>query len=174
MRRPRLSAFDIALVGLGSAMLFGLQVALRLLPNIEVVSLLVVLFTIHFRRRALFMIYIFVLLEGLLYGFGIWWFSYLYIWTVLYFVARAFRQHTSPVLWAVLLGIYGLLFGTLTSLPTFLTMGGAAGVSYIVSGFYFDLLHCAGNFLSGLVLFHPLNRALSHLERWDQTRHTRK
>ena len=77
-------------------MLFGLQVALRLLPNIEVVSLLIVLFALHFRHRTLFMIYIFVLLEGLVYGFGIWWVSYLYVWTILYLAAILLKNLAPP------------------------------------------------------------------------------
>ena len=155
MKKITITPLDIALVSIGSAMLFGLQVALRLLPNIEVVSLLIVLFALHFRHRTLFMIYIFVLLEGLVYGFGIWWVSYLYVWTILYLAAILLKKFSSPLLWAVFLGIYGLLFGSLTSIPTFLTLGAAAGLSYIVSGLYFDLLHCGGNFLLALLLYHP-------------------
>ena len=79
----RHAARDAAVVGVAAALMFGSQVALSFLPNVELVSLLVILFAQHLGRRALFAIYVFVLLEGLLYGFGSWWLVYLYIWTVL-------------------------------------------------------------------------------------------
>jgi energy-coupling factor transport system substrate-specific component len=155
---------DVAVCALGGALLFSLQAAMSPLPNIEPVSLLVVLFTIHFRSRTVFMIYIFALLEGLLFGFGLWWFSYLYIWTILYVVAHFLRDVKQPIVWAVILALYGLLFGTLTSPTTFITLGAEAGFAYIVSGFMFDLIHCASNFVLALLLFSPLDKVLSKLK----------
>ena len=35
------------------------------------------------RKKTLYIIYIFALLEGLIYGFGIWWIMYLYAWPML-------------------------------------------------------------------------------------------
>lgn len=58
---------------------------------------------------------VFVLLEGLLYGFGLWWFSYLYIWAILAVAAWLFRKMESRLGWGLLCGFYGLIFGTLTA-----------------------------------------------------------
>ena len=65
----------VSLALIAAAMVIG-QVVFAVLPNVEVVSLIVILTTLRFRAKALFPIYVFVLLEGLLYGFGIWWMSY--------------------------------------------------------------------------------------------------
>ena len=69
-----------ALSGVLGAVLLVVQVALAPLPNIELVSLLVMLFTLALGRYVAYSLAVFVLLEGLIYGFGLWWFSYLYIW----------------------------------------------------------------------------------------------
>ena len=58
-----------------AALLLVLQVSLSWLPNIELVSLLMILYTLVFRRHVWVILYVFVILEGLIYGFGLWWFS---------------------------------------------------------------------------------------------------
>ena len=58
-----------------TAILFVGQIALAFLPNIEVVSLLIILYTLTFKKRVLWIIYGFALLEGMLYGFSFWWIS---------------------------------------------------------------------------------------------------
>ena len=72
----------LAADGLLTAVLFVLQVALSYLPNIELVSLSVILYTLVLGKRVIPILLAFSLLEGLLYGFGIWWISYLYIWPI--------------------------------------------------------------------------------------------
>ena len=71
-----------AILGLMTAILFLGQVLLRALPNVEIVSLLLLLYTLFLGRKVFYIVYAFVLLEGFLYGFGIWWFSYLYVWSI--------------------------------------------------------------------------------------------
>jgi energy-coupling factor transport system substrate-specific component len=79
-------------------------------------------------------------------------------------VAYLLRDVKQPIVWAVVLALYGLLFGTLTSPATFITLGAEAGFAYIVSGFIFDLVHCASNFVLALALFSPLDKALTKLK----------
>ena len=60
-----------------TALLFAGQVGMQFLPNIEIVTLLIILYTRTFGKRVFAVIYAFVMLEGLFYGFGIWWVRYL-------------------------------------------------------------------------------------------------
>ena len=96
-----------------AAILVIVQVAFSFLPNIEFVSLLIILYTLVFEKRTVVIIYLFALLEGILYGFGVWWVMYLYVWTILYLLVRIFRKNNSLLLWAVLSGFFGLAFGML-------------------------------------------------------------
>ena len=61
-KRP-LAIRDLVLMGLFSAILFGVQLAFAFLPNVELVSLLIILYTRHLKYRALPVIYVFVVLE---------------------------------------------------------------------------------------------------------------
>lgn len=153
----------VALSGILGAILLVSQIALAPLPNIEIVSVLVVLFTLVLGKYVAYTLSVFILLEGLVYGFGLWWFSYLYIWTILAIITFFFRKMESRLGWALLCGFYGLLFGTLTSFPTFILSGFAVGVAYILSGIPFDLIHAASNFLLAFLLLPVLRKLLEKL-----------
>lgn len=152
----RSTARSLAWMGVLTALLFAGQVVMSFLPNLEIVSLLIILYTIFFGKKVFWMIYGFVLLEGFLYGFGMWWFQYLYLWSILAVISMFFRSNTSPLFWSILSGFFGLSFGALCTLPYLIAGGPAAAFSYWVSGLGFDLIHCIGNVVLCLVLFKPL------------------
>ncbi len=149
-------ARSLAWMGVLTALLFTGQVVMSFLPNLEIVSLLIILYTIFFGKKVFWMIYGFVFLEGFLYGFGMWWFQYLYIWSILAMVVLLLRNNTSALFWSIISGFFGLSFGALCTLPYLITGGPAAAFSYWVSGLGFDLTHCIGNVVLCLVLFKPL------------------
>ncbi len=149
-------ARSLAWMGVLTALLFTGQVVMSFLPNLEIVSLLIILYTIFFGKKVFWMIYGFVFLEGFLYGFGMWWFQYLYIWSILAMVVLLLRNNTSALFWSIISGFFGLSFGALCTLPYLFTGGPAAAFSYWVSGLGFDLTHCIGNVVLCLVLFKPL------------------
>ena len=145
------------------ALTFGAKYVMSFLPNIEPVSLLVMVFAVVMGKKALYPIYLFVLLDMVLYGPGIWNFMYLYIWAILWLAAWLMRKMTHPLGWAMLSGTFGLLFGALCS-PVYFCLGGWEMVAARwVTGLSFDLLHCAGNFVLALVLFVPLRKLLEKL-----------
>ena len=151
---------EIAAAGLMAAVLTASKFALDALPNIELVSLLVIAYALELPRLALPAVYTYVLLYGLLNGFGIWWFPQLYVWLVLYLAARLFRRSESSVLFAVVSALFGLSYGALYALSYGVMNGAAAGFAWWVSGIPFDLLHCGGNFACALVLLRPVRLAL--------------
>jgi energy-coupling factor transport system substrate-specific component len=156
-----LQVLDIVTIGMLSAMLLAVQVALAALPNIELVTLLIVLYTLIYGRKTVYIIYIFALLEGILYGFGLWWYGYLYVWTILFIIASMFKQLKSVQFWAIITGLFGLLFGALYSIPYFIFGGIGAGISYWIAGIPFDLIHGGSNFIVTFALFRPLHYALN-------------
>lgn len=164
MKRSTPAALDLrelTVLALFAALMVAVQVAMAGLPNIELVTLLTILVTVHLGWKAMFSTAVFVILEGLLYGFGIWWFNYIYVWPILVCLTMALRRFSHPVLWTTVAGVYGLMFGTLCSAPYFLTGGWAAGVSYIAAGIPYDITHCIGNLVSTALLFYPLDRVLT-------------
>lgn len=156
---------DIALIGIMSAILVVVQVALRFLPNIELVSLLIIIYTLVFGRKAFYIIYAFVAVEGLLYGIGLWWINYLYVWTLLCLLVLLLHKQRSPFVWAILSGFYGLAFGALCAFPNLFLSGIGSAVSYWIAGIPYDVLHGVGNFVVALLLFHPLYYVMNKVNR---------
>lgn len=163
MDKKTLTLREVALFGVLGALTFGLKVAMSFLPNIEPVSLLVMLYAAVFGRKCLFPIYLYVVMEILFYGIQLWNINYLYVWAVLALIAWLMRNQTSPLVWALVSGVYGLLFGLLCA-PVYVFIGGFGfAASWWISGIPFDVMHCAGNFAMALVLFVPLRRLLARL-----------
>ena len=159
----RLTVREMVLFAMLSALTFALKWAMSWLPNIEPVSLMIMLFAVIFGRKALYPTYIYVLLEILFYGIGTWNICYLYVWTILALAALAMRKAESPVYWALLSGTFGLLFGALCAIVDVFIGGIGYAVTKWASGILFDIYHCAGNFVIALVLFKPLRALMEKL-----------
>ena len=156
---------EVALFGMLGALTFAAKLVMAGLPNIEPVSLMVMLFAVTFARKAVFPVYVYVVLEFLIYGLNTWSVCYLYIWLVLAAAAYLLRGMKHPLGWALLSGVFGLAFGALCA-PVDVVIGGFAyAAGKWVNGIPFDLLHCAGNFVIALVLFVPLRDLLGRLYR---------
>lgn len=154
---------QIALFGMLGALTFGAKVAMAGLPNIEPVSLFVMLFAVTFGWKALYPVYLYVLLEILLYGIQLWNINYLYVWAVLAAVAIAMRHLKNPLWWALLSGLFGLAFGLLCT-PVYAAIGGFDyALRWWIAGLSFDLLHAIGNLVIALILFVPLRKLLDGL-----------
>lgn len=143
--------------------MFVTKAVMAALPNIHLNALLIILTVCAFGLKALYSIVVYIMLEGLVFGFGLWWLSYLYIWPIFAFAALAFRKNDSALVWAVIAAVFGLCFGALCSIPYFFMGGPEMAFSYWISGIPFDLSHCAGNFLITLVLYKPLSNIMGKL-----------
>ena len=163
MENKSISVRELVLFALLGAVMFAGKMAMAGLPNIEPVSLLVILFALVFGRKALWSIYLYVVLECVVWGLNTWSICYLYVWLLLYLVTRLLRKMDSPLGWAVVSGAFGLFFGLLCT-PVQLCIGGwAYALSWWISGIPFDLSHCAGNFAMALLLYRPCRRVLTEL-----------
>ena len=165
-KNKKLTAKDVAVIGMAIAVIEVCKIALQGIPNVETTTFWIMMFTMVLGGKMLFVIPAFILIEGCLYGFGLWWFSYLYIWAVLAGAAVIFRKMDSRLGWALLCGFFGLLFGSLTSIPTFILSGFAAGIAYIASGISFDLIHAVSNFLLAFLLLPVLRRLFDKLTKY--------
>lgn len=162
---PKLPLREIVLFGVLGALTFALQVVMAPLPNIEPVSLMIMLFAVTFGWKGLYPTYVFVVMEILFYGIGGWAMYYLYIWVVLFVAARLLRDMEHPLGWAILSGAFGLLFGALCAIMDAFIGGVGYAVTKWASGITFDLAHCVGNFVIALVLFVPLRKLFAKLNR---------
>ena len=164
MHKTKLTLAQIALFGMLGALAFGAKVAMSGLYNIEPVSLMVMLFAVVFGWKCLYPIYLYVLLEILLYGINLWNINYLYIWTILAVAAIFMRRLRNPLWWALLSGFFGLVFGLLCT-PVYMVLDGwDYAVRWWIAGLFpADVLHGVGNFAVALVLFVPLRLLMEKL-----------
>lgn len=155
---------DIVAIGMMVAMLEAGKAALMAIPNVEIVTLLIILFTLYFGPKIIYAIGAFVLIEGMLYGFGTWWIMYLYVWPLLALITWLLRKYESPWVYAVLSGVFGLLFGAACSIPYLFIGGWKMAFSWWIAGIPYDMIHGVSNFIICLILFKPLWKVLSKLE----------
>lgn len=159
----KVSLQELILFGILGALTFAMKFVMAGLPNIEPVSLSLMVYGAVFGFKALYPAYVYVAMEILYFGLGTWNICYLYIWAILVVAAILLRHMRSPLGWAVLSGAYGLLFGALCGIVDVFIGGFGYAVSKWISGIPFDIAHCAGNFCIALVLFKPLRELLEKL-----------
>lgn len=142
---------------LGSLM-FCSKIIMEVLPNIHLLGMFVITFTLVFRVKALIPVYINVFLTGLYGGFNLWWIPYLYIWTVLWALAMLIPKRTPKlilcVICPILCSLHGFLYGILYAPAQALLFGlnFEETLAWIASGAVFDVLHGVGNFIAGLLV----------------------
>lgn len=160
------TAKELVLCALLGAILHAAKFAMSFLPNIEPVTLLLAVYVLTVgAKRTLWATAVFVGLEGLLYGFGLWFWCYCYVWPLWVLTVWLLRRNTARVLWAVAAGAYGMSFGALMALP-YLAIGGPAMLASVwISGIPWDVAHCAGNFVLALALLPGLCKAFGEISR---------
>lgn len=142
---------------LGTIM-FASKKIMEVLPNIHLLGMLIMAYTIVYRKYALIPLYLYVLLDGLFAGFAFWWIPYLYIWTVLWAITMLLPQKmpkaVSVAVYAVVCGLYGLCFGLLYAPAQALMfhMNKEAILAWIAASIPFDLLHGISNFCVALLV----------------------
>ena len=161
----KITVREITLFGVLGAMTFAAKYVMAFLPNIEPVSLMVMLFAVTFGKKALYPIFLYVAMEILFYGLGTWNVMYLYIWPCLGILSWGLREMKSPLGWAVLSGAFGLMFGALC-MPVDMVIGGPGyALSKWISGIPFDIAHCIGNFAMALILFSPMRTLMEKMNQ---------
>ena len=165
LANKQITAREMVLYAMLGAMTFALQVVMAGLPNIEPVSLLVMLFAATFGWKSLYSVYVFVIMEVLFHGLGLWNINYLYIWAILAVAAIFLRSMQTPLGWALLSGVYGLAFGALCGIVDLFIGGPEYALAKWLSGIPFDIAHCIGNFVIALILWKPLYTLLAQLHK---------
>jgi energy-coupling factor transport system substrate-specific component len=167
-RSKGLSVFDIVIFAVFGAMMYVSRLALAVLPNIHLIAMFVMTLTAVYRIYALIPLYVYVFLEGLMGGFSLWWMPYLYIWTLLWgacmLLPKNISAKASYVIYPLLGALHGILYGVLYAPAQALMfhLGFEGMLAWIASGFIYDVLHAAGNFAAGFLVY-PLSRLLVKL-----------
>ena len=149
------------------------KILMEWIPNVHLLGTLTMAYTLVYRKKALYPIYVYVFLNGALGGFNSWWIPYLYIWTVLWGVTmllpKQMPKRVSSIVYMLVCAMHGLGFGVLYAPAQALLFGLSfeATMAWIASGFPFDIIHGIGNFFCGMLIV-PIASLLRYLERSTQ------
>ncbi|MBE6800371.1 MAG: hypothetical protein E7529_04110 [Ruminococcaceae bacterium] len=167
----KLKLKEAVIFGMLGAVMYASKLIMEVLPNIHLIGVFIVAITVVYRKKALYPIYIFVFLTGLLNGFNMWWIPYLYIWAVLWgatmLLPKNLPPKAAPIIYAVVCSLHGFLYGTIYAPAQALMFGldFKGMVAWIVAGLPYDLIHGVSNFISGLILIVPIISILKVAEK---------
>lgn len=166
----KLTVREIAVFGMLGALMYLSKVFMEIAPNIHLLGVFTIAFTAVYRKKALYPIYVYVLLNGIFSGFATWWIPYLYLWTILWAVIMLLADK-APKKWQWLIYslvnmCHGFLFGTLYAPAQALLYGLSfkGMITWIVAGLPWDMWHGISNFVCGLLIV-PIIQVLRRLEK---------
>lgn len=154
----KLNVREIAVFGMLGAMMFASKKLMEFLPNIHLLGVFIIAFTVVYRLKALYPIYTYVILDGIFAGFNIWWVPYLYIWTLLWgavmLLPKKLPKKAKPFVYIGLCGLHGFLYGVLyaPAQAIFFKLSFQATLTWIAAGLPFDIVHGISNLVCGLLI----------------------
>ena len=166
----KLKTRELTVFAMLGAIMYLSKILMEWMPNVHLLGTLTMAYTLVYRRKALYPIYIYVILNGVLAGFNTWWIPYLYIWTILWGVTMLLPKNMpkkiAPIVYMVICSIHGLAYGILYAPAQAVLFGLSfeATLAWIASGFYFDIIHGIGNFFCGMLIV-PIVSVLKMLEQ---------
>lgn len=169
-RAKGLSIRELCIFSMLGAVLFASKIILEWAPNIHLLGMFIMVYTLTYRGKALIPIYIYVLINGIYAGFAAWWVPYLYVWTVLWgltmLLPKKMPKGVCMVVYPIVCALHGLAFGIIYAPAQALMFGFnfKQMLAWIASGFYFDMIHGISNFAMGFLVY-PLTMLLKKLNR---------
>lgn len=154
---------DVAVMGVMTALLEVSKRLLDSIPNVELITLLMVVFTLAYGKRVILVSVAFTLIETAYWGIHYWVIMYLYIWPLLILFVDIFRKKATLYFCCITVTVYGLIFGALCSIPYYFIGGWNMMFAFWIAGIRLDLVHGAGNLVMCTVLFVPLMRAAEQI-----------
>ena len=167
-RNHSLQLREIVVFAMLGSVMFCSKIIMEALPNVHLLGMLTMVYTLVFRVKALIPIYLYVMLNGLYAGFSTWWVPYLYVWTLLWgltmLLPRNMPKKVACVVYPAVCALHGVAFGALYAPAQALMFGMNLQqmAAWIVTGLPFDLLHGVGNLIAGMLIL-PLSNLLKQL-----------
>ncbi len=149
--------------------MYASKMIMEVAPNVHLLGVFTIAFTVVYRKKALYPIYTYVLLNGIFCGFATWWIPYLYLWAVLWgatmLLPKRIPEKIRPLVYMLLCAAHGFLFGTLYAPAQALLYGLSFQkmVAWIISGLPWDFVHGVSNFFCGILIV-PVIKILTFLE----------
>ncbi len=170
----KLTVREMAIFSMLGAMVFASKKVMEGLPNIHLVGMFIIAFTVVYRAKALYPLYVYVFLDGIFGVFSTWWLPYLYVWTVLWGITmllpKKMPRPVQVIVYAVVCALHGYAFGTLYAPVQALLFGlnFKGMLAWIIAGIPADIVHGSFNFLFGFLIV-PIVMILRKMENSTRT-----
>lgn len=154
----KLNIREVVVFGMLGSIMYASKFVMELLPNIHLLGVFTIAFTVVYRKKALYPIYIYVILNGIFCGFAAWWIPYLYLWTVLWgavmLLPAKMPRGAQPFIYMAVCAAHGFLFGTLYAPAQAILFGLSfkGTIAWIIAGLPWDFMHGISNFLCGILI----------------------
>lgn len=138
---------------------------LAFLPNVELVTFLLIMYTIHFTlTSSLLICIVFCFVQIILYGIGMWTLPYFIVWPLFVLLTYSIKTKLiSDHLCALYSAILGFVFGFLMSIPYFM-ISIKTGWIYYLKGLPYDFIHLFSNYIIMLLLYDSIKKVFVYLE----------
>ena len=169
-KKRKLSVAELTIFAMLGALMYCSKLILEWAPNIHLLGMFIMVFTVVYRKKALIPIYIFVFMTGLFNGFSVWWIPYVYIWAVLWaltmLLPKKMPTAAKAVVYPLVCALHGFVYGTLYAPAQALMFGFnlEQTIAWILSGIPFDVIHGISNFAVGFMIL-PLVNLLNKLNK---------
>lgn len=166
----KLTIKEIAVFGMLGGIMYASKLIMELIPNVHLLGVLTIAYTVVYRKKALYPIYTYVILNGIFSGFAAWWIPYLYLWALLWGVVMLLPKNmpkkVQPVVYMAVCAAHGFLFGTLYAPAQALLYGlnFKGMIAWIIAGLPWDAVHGVSNFFCGILIM-PITTVLRYAER---------
>lgn len=161
----KLTTREVAVFAMLGAIMYASKMIMEIAPNVHLLGTFVIAFTLVYGKKALYPIYVFVLLTGIYAGFATWWVPYLYLWTILWGVTMLLPKNMpkkiKPLVYMCVCAMHGFLYGILyaPAQAFFFGLNWEGTIVWIMTGLPWDFVHGVSNFFCGMLVL-PIVRAL--------------
>ncbi len=154
-------------IAFSAGLIVALKEALSFLPNVELVTFLLMEYAVVFSLSfGVSVSIIFCFVQMLLYGMGTWTIVYFVVWPLIVLITYKLKDHLvkKADYMALLSGFFGIVFGSCFSIPYLIIGGPNMAISYILNGLIYDIIHMGANYIIMLILFKPVYQQLVRIQ----------
>ncbi len=168
--KMKLTIRELTVFSMLGTLMYISKIVMEALPNIHLLGTFTVAFTVVYRWKALYPIYIYVLLNGIFAGFSMWWMPYLYIWTILWGIVmllpKRMPKMVQVIVYAAVNALHGYAFGIMYAPANAIMfhLNFEKTVAWVVAGLPFDIMHGTGNVVCGFLIV-PIVMILRKMEQ---------
>lgn len=166
----KLTTREITVFAMLGAVMYASKMIMEVIPNVHLLGVFTIAFTVVYRKKALYPIYTYVILNGIFSGFATWWVPYLYLWTILWGAVMLLpKEMPAKLCLVVYMGVcamHGFLFGVFYAPAQAILYGMSfkGMLAWIAAGLPWDFLHGVSNFFCGILIV-PIISLLRFAER---------